>query len=119
MQILLDRHPDLARGMAEGRASEVRQAWVEEGRTRANPSAYADRFVADWRQASAQHGAAEGWRDAERAERRMERLEERMQREPMLERTLDHRIPERQRQIDEPGRGGLSRDREIDMDMGR
>ena len=119
MQILLDRHPDLARGMAEGRAGEVRQAWVDEGRTRTEPAAYADRFVADWRQASSQHGAAEGWRDAERAERRMERLGERMQREPALERTLDHRIPERQHQIEEPGRGGLSRDRDMDMDMGR
>lgn len=119
LQVLLDRRPELASRMADGRMGEVRRTWVEEGRTRSDPNAYADRFVADWRAASGQCGAAEGWREAERAERRLERLEERMQREPALERVLDARIPERQRQIEEPGRGGLTRDRDMDMDMGR
>lgn len=117
LQIALDRNPQLAADVLVCRMSEVKRAWAEEGRVRADPSAYADRFVADWRAASAERGTAETWRDTDRAERRMDRLEARMQREPALERALDARIPERQRQIEEPGRGGMSRDR--DMDWGR
>ena len=118
LRIMLDRTPELARHMAEGRMSEVRQAWVEEGRTRADPAAYADRFVADWRSASTERASGENWREMEKADRRMERLNERMQREPALEKGLDQRIPERQRQMDEPGRGGGDRGNR-DIDFGR
>ncbi|PAX06394.1 MobF family relaxase [Sphingomonas lenta] len=118
LQVALDRHPDLARDVAQGRVAELRQAWVEEGRVRADPTAYADRFVADWRAASGERGAAETRIGADRAERRLERLEERMQREPALEHALDKRIPERQRQIEEPGRGGLGRgDRDFELGL--
>lgn len=116
LRIALDRTPGLGRAMAQGRMDGVRQAWMEEGRVRSDPVAYAERFVADWRAGSAALGSARGGSGEDRAERRMEHLNERMQREPALEQALDHRIPERQRQIEEPGRGGMGRvDRDIDF----
>lgn len=118
MRIVLDRRPNLAREVAQGRLDEVRQAWVEEGRVRSDSVAYAERFVADWRAGSAALGSARGGSGEGRAERRMERLNDRMEREPALEQALDHRIPERQRQMDEPDRGGMGRSNR-DIDFGR
>jgi conjugative relaxase-like TrwC/TraI family protein len=113
LRIVLDRSPDPARDAAGG----LRHAWTEEGRVRADPEAYAARFVADWRTASGDRAAAETWRGEDRAERRLERLEERMMREPRLERALDARIPERQLQIEDMRTGGATRNRDFDMSM--
>lgn len=119
LRILLDRHPELPVRMAEGAIYEVRRAWEDEGRTRADPRAYADRFVADWREASVGRSEAKGWRAEEKVERRIERLTERMNRDPLLETALDKAIPERHRSADEQGRGGGARDKDRDFDMGR
>ena len=117
LRIVLDRSPDPARGLEQAAPGELRQIWVEEGRARADPRAYADRFVADWRTASDDRGAAETWRSEDRAERRLERLEDRMARQPALEKALDAKMPERQLGIDGPGMGGGSRDRDQGMEL--
>ncbi|HEX8556402.1 MAG TPA: MobF family relaxase [Sphingomonas sp.] len=119
LQIVLDRRPELTGPMTQDRSGEVRQAWMDEGRTRADPRAYAERFVEDWREASVERGEAKGWRAEERVERRLGRLTDRMNRDPLLEIALDKAIPERHRSADEQGRGGLVRDRDRDFDMGR
>ncbi|NTS66675.1 relaxase domain-containing protein [Sphingomonas sp. HHU CXW] len=115
LRIVLDRTPDPARSLEQAAPGELRHVWAEEGRARTDFRAYADRFVADWRIASEDRGAAETWRSEERAERRLERLEDRMARQPALEKALDARIPERQLGIDGPGMG--ARDRDFDMEM--
>ena len=115
--VVLDRSPDPVRGLEQAAAGELRQAWAEEGRVRLDPRAYADRFVADWRAASGDRGAAETPQIEDRAERRLERLEDRMLRQPALEKALDARIPERQLRIDGPGMGGGNRDRDYGMEL--
>lgn len=117
LRIALDRAPDPPRALQQDRAGELRQAWAEEGRVRADPRAYAERFVADWQAASADRGTADTWRGEDRAERRLERLEDRMMRQPALEKALDAKMPERQIRIDGPGMGGGSHDRDQGMEM--
>lgn len=117
LRIVLDRSSDPARGLEQAAPGELRRVWAEEGRARVDRRGYADRFVADWRAASGDRGAAETWRSEERAERRLERLEDRMTRQPALEKALDANIPERQLSIDGPGTGGGSRDRDRGMGL--
>ena len=117
LRIVLDRSSDPARGLEQAAPGELRHVWAEEGRARTDPRAYADRFVADWRAASGDQGAAETWRSEDRAERRLERLEDRMTRQPALEKALDAKIPERQLRIDGPSMGAGSRDRDQGMEL--
>ena len=114
---MLDRSADPVRGLEETARGDLRQAWAEEGQARADPRAYADRFVADWRSASGDRGAGETPQIEDRAERRLERLEDRMARQPALEKALDARIPERQLRLDGPGMGGGGRERDREMEM--
>jgi ketosteroid isomerase-like protein len=116
LRIVLDRNSDPARGLEQAAPGELRQVWAEEGQARADSRAYANRFVADWRAASGDLGAADG-EVADRAERRLERLEDRMARQPALEKALDARIPERQLRIDGSGMGGGGRERDHGMEM--
>lgn len=116
LRVVLDRHPELARGLAGGNVNATSRAWAEEGRVRRDPGAYADRFVADWQAGSVERASAKGGPGEGRAERRMERLEARMQAQPELERALDTRIPERQLQIDERGLG-RTRERDFEISM--
>lgn len=117
LRIVLDRSPDPERGLEQAIPGELRQLWAEEGRARADPRSYADRFVADWRAASGDLGEARNPQAEDRAERRLDRLEERMSRQPELEKALDARIPERQLRIDGPGMGGGSRDRDHGFEL--
>lgn len=117
LQIVLDRSPDPVRSLEQTALGRLRQVWAEEGRARADPRSYADRFVADWRSASGDRGAAETSQAEDRVERRLERLEDRMARQPALEKALDARIPERQLRLDGPGVSGGSRDRDYGMEM--
>jgi len=117
LRIVLDRSPDPVRGLEQAAPGGLRHVWAEEGRVRADPRAYADRFVADWRAASDDRGAAETWRSEDRAERRLERLEDRMTRQSALEKALDAKMPERQLRIDGPGMGGGGRDRDQGMEL--
>ena len=114
---MLDRSADPVRGLEQIAPGELRQVWAEEGQARADPRAYADRFVADWRSASGDRGAGKTPRIEDRAERRLERLENRMTRQPALEKALDARIPERQLRLDGPGMGGGGRERDYGMEM--
>ncbi len=59
LRIVLDRSADPVRGLEQIAPGELRQVWAEEGQARADPRAYADRFVADWRSASGDRGAGE------------------------------------------------------------
>lgn len=118
LRIVLDRDPKLGTDLARGDATPVMRAWVEEGRVRADPAAYADRFVADWRAASIQHVEARPGPETVRAERRVERLVERMGEQPALERALDAKMPEQQRQIGDLD-VGIGRSRDRGMDLGR
>lgn len=115
LRIVLDRSADPV-GYVEQSAA-LRQAWADEGRTRADPGAYADRFVADWQAASQDRGRAETWRAEDRAERRLDRLEDRMMRQPKLEKALDARLPELQLRIEDMPMGGSWRERDFDMGM--
>ena len=117
LRIVLDRSPDPVRGLEQAAPGELRQVWAEESHARADLRTYADRFVADWRAASGDRGAAETPQAEDRAERRLERLEERMSRQPALEKALDARIPELQLRTDGPGMGGGSRDRDQGMEL--
>lgn len=47
LRIVLDRSADPLRDVEQGVSGALRQAWAEEGHTRADPGAYANRFVAD------------------------------------------------------------------------
>ena len=69
LRIVLDRSADPVRGLERSAPGELRQVWAEEGQARANPRAYADRFVADWRSASGDRGAGETTQVEDRAER--------------------------------------------------
>lgn len=117
LRIVLDRSPDPARSLEQAPLGELRRVWAEEGHARADPRSYVDRFVADWRSASGDRGAAETSQAEDRAERRLERLEDRMARQPALEKALDARIPERQLRLDGPGVSGGSRDRNYGIEM--
>ena len=117
LRIVLDRSADPVRSLEQAAPGELRQVWAEEGQARTDPRAYADRFVADWRSASGDRGAGETPQVEDRAERRLERLEDRMARQPVLEKALDVRIPERQLRLDGPGMSGGSRDRDYGMEM--
>ncbi|KAF2857054.1 TrwC-domain-containing protein [Piedraia hortae CBS 480.64] len=117
LRIVLDRSPDPVRGLEQVAPGELRQIWAEEGRARADPRTYADRFVSDWQSASGDREAAETSQAEDRAERRLERLEERMLRQPELEKALDARFPELQLRTDGPGMGGGSRDRDQGMEL--
>jgi hypothetical protein len=117
LRIVLDRNPDPARSLEQATSGELRQVWAEEGQARADPRVYADRFLADWRSASGDRGAAETSQAEVRAERRLERLEDRMARQPALEKALDARIPDRQLRIDGPGLSGGTRNRDRGMEM--
>lgn len=116
LRIVLDRSPDLMRDAGQGAIDSLHQAWAEEGRVRTNPSAYAVRFVADWRAASAVHVEARHEPNEIQAERRMDRLDERMLQQPALERALDRTVPERQLKIDDPGRTEPSRNLDFGME---
>lgn len=117
LRIVLDRSADPVRSLEQAAPGELRQVWAEEGQARTDPRAYADRFVADWRSASGDRGAGETPQVEDRAERRLERLEDRMAWQPVLEKALDVRIPERQLRLDGPGMSGGSRDRDYGMEM--
>lgn len=113
LRAVLDRMPEPGREDV----GTLRQAWAKEGRSRADPMAYAERFVADWKAASAALSAAETATAETQAERRMERLEDRMFRQPALERALDRAVPERQLRIDDAAIGGPGRARDFDIGM--
>jgi conjugative relaxase-like TrwC/TraI family protein len=117
LRVVLDRSPVLPDSQARSTSGELRQAWMEEGQARADPQTHADRFVADWRAASADRAGATTSADVTWAERRVERLEERMLRQPALEKALDARIPELQLRIDDSGPGSTTRDRDFDLGM--
>ncbi len=117
LRIVLDRSLDPAWSLEQAASGRLQQVWAEEGRARVDPRSYADQFVADWRSASGDRGAAETSQAEGRAERRLERLEDRMARQPALEKALDARIPERQLRLDGPGMSGGSRDRDYGMEM--
>ena len=116
VRVVTDRDPTLLRDADQGRPDRLHRAWAEEGRLRQTGAPeYADRFVADWRAASGEHATATGRVAEWRADEKLERLGERMGREPMLERALDARIPERQRGIEDQAKDRV-RDRDMDMD---
>jgi hypothetical protein len=117
LRIVLDRSADPVRNLEQAAPGELRQVWAEEGQARSDPRTYADRFVADWRSASADLGAGETPRIEDRAERRLERLKDRMARQPALEKALDARIPERHLRRDGPGMNSGGRDRDYGMEM--
>jgi hypothetical protein len=116
LRIVLDREPGLpATGCND--PDRLTRIWLREGQLREDRSAYAERFVADWKTVTAHRVAAVTERDEMIAERRQNRLETRMLREPALERALDRALPERQLQIDGLGAGGPGRQRDFDMGM--
>ena len=117
LRIVLDRSADPGRTLEQAAPGELRQVWAEAGQARSDPRTYADRFVADWRSASADLGEGETRRIEDRAERRLERLEDRMARQPALEKALDARIPERHLRLGGPGMNSGSRDRDYGMEM--
>ena len=116
LRIVLDRELG-SPGAGRNDPGRLTQAWLQEGRIRTDRGTYAERFVADWKAASADSMAATTNRSEAIVERRQERLDARMLREPALERALDRAMPERQLRIDEPGSGRAGRERDFGMEM--
>ncbi|MBB4619763.1 MobF family relaxase [Sphingomonas abaci] len=116
LRIVLDRELG-SPGAGRYDPGQLTQAWMREGQIRTDHGAYAQRFIADWKAATADSMAAMTNRSEAAVERRQERLEDRMLREPALERALDRALPERQLSMKEPGSGGPGRDRDFGMEM--
>lgn len=117
LRAVLDRLPDPGSLSGADATKALRQAWVDEGKLRTEPSAYAARFVKDWQAASVALSKGEVGEAAARTMQRIERLEERMTRQPMLERALGRSIPEPELNIPEPGSTGRTRERDFGMEM--
>lgn len=117
LRAVLDRGSDPTPLIERDSVRELRQAWAEEGRLRADPTAHAERFVSDWRAATGALSSAGTASGEMHAERRMERLEDRMLSQSALERALDRALPERQLSIEEPGANGPARERDFDMGL--
>lgn len=117
MRAVLDRASDPTRVPEVNTVGKLRDAWVEEGRLRTEPAAYAQAFVTDWKAASNALAMARTDGDEARAGRRVERLENRMFQQPALEHALDRANPERQIGIREPGVSSPVRERDFDMGM--